>query len=117
MRTAVLVLAFGLLVGPLAMGGADATKATYQERAKKLDAKDATGHYVLGLWCRKNGLADEARLEFEKVVALDPDHEGARQALGYVRHRGRWLSRDEAMKAKGLVRHDGKWILKEKAAD
>ena len=113
MRTAVLVIAFGLIVGPLAMGGADATKAAYQERAKKLDTKDAGGHYELGLWCDRKGLPDEARLEFEKVVALDPDHEGARHALGYVRHRDRWLSHDEAMKAKGLVRHEGSWMLKE----
>ena len=113
MRTAVFFIAFGLLVGSLAIGGADATKAAYQERAKKLDTEDATGHYRLGLWCDKKGLPDEARLEFEKVVALDPDHEGARQALGYVRFKARWLSHDEAMKAKGLVRHEGAWMLRE----
>jgi len=113
MRTALLVIAFGLLVGPLALGGNDGTKAEYQERAAKLEANDAAGHYVLGLWCEKGGLGDEARLEFEKVIALDPDHAGARQGLGYVRLKDRWLSRDQAMKAKGLIRHEGAWMLRE----
>ncbi|MEN8148321.1 MAG: HEAT repeat domain-containing protein [Planctomycetota bacterium] len=116
MRTAVLMIVFGLVAGSLAVGGVDAKKTEYQERAAKLATDDANGHYVLGLWCSKNDLDTEARLEFEKVVALDADHEGARSALGYVRHQGRWLSKDEAMRQKGFVRHEGVWLLKEEVA-
>jgi hypothetical protein len=116
MRTAVLMIVFGLLIGSLAVGGVETKKTEYQERAARLATDDANGHYVLGLWCEKNGLESEARLEFEKVVALDADHEGARHALGYVRHQERWLSKDEAMRVKGFVRHEGTWLLKEEVA-
>ncbi len=116
MRTAVLMIVFGLLIGSLAVGGVDEKKTEYQERAAKLSTDDANGHYVLGLWCSKSGLDAEARLEFEKVVALNADHEGARHALGYVRHQNRWLSHGEAMRAKGFVRHEGTWLLKEEVA-
>ncbi|MHC4859795.1 MAG: hypothetical protein ACYTDY_06855, partial [Planctomycetota bacterium] len=85
----------------------------YRERAKALSPDDTTGHYQLGLWCVKKGLTNEAHLEFERVIALEPDHAGARRELGYARHGDRWLSRDEAMRAKGLVLHEGRWLLPE----
>jgi hypothetical protein len=111
-----LIITIGLVVGPLALGAPDRAPVEYKERAAKVAKDDANGHYLLGLWCEKNGLHDEARLEFEKVVALSPDHVGARQSLGYVRHGKRWLTREESMKRKGLVKHDGTWMLPEEVA-
>jgi hypothetical protein len=88
----------------------------YEEKAGALARDDVNGHYVLGLWCRGEGLAEAARLEFERVISLEPDHEGARRELGWERTADGWLSRDEAMRAKGLVRHDGAWLLPEEVA-
>lgn len=74
---------------------------------------DAPGYYELGLWAREKGLATRAEELFRKAISLDPDHEGARKALGYERFEGRWLSGDELMVAKGYVKHEGRWLRRE----
>ncbi len=116
MRKMVLWLVLPALFVPPVFGDEAAARREFVERAKAVAPDDVTGHYVLALWCREQGLSDEARLEFERVVALSPDHEGARRELGYERCGTIWLSREEAMKAKGLVRHDGAWLLPEEVA-
>ena len=113
MKKLVLVTIVAALLAPFAVGGTEANLDLYREKAKTVTSEDARGHYVLGLWCEENGLAAQARLEFEKVLALDPDHAGARQSLGYVKSGERWLSRDAAMREKGLVSHEGEWLLPE----
>jgi len=103
---------------------ADAAKEYAQRRdaltsrpADTPKADIAKEHYLLGVFARDNGLADEARAEFRAAVAADPAHEASHQALGEVRSGDAWLSYDEAMAVKGLVRRDGNWILKEEAAN
>jgi hypothetical protein len=102
---------------------ADAAKEYAQRRdeiaarpAQTPKADLAKEHYVLGVFARDNGLADEARAEFRAAIAADPSHEASHEALGEVRSGDLWLNHDEAMAAKGLVRRDGNWILKEEAA-
>lgn len=75
----------------------------YERRAKEVDPKDAEAHYQLGLWCLKNGLAPfaPARREFEKVLALNPDHAGARKALDWKKEGGAWV-KDYAPFAAGI---------------
>jgi hypothetical protein len=113
MRKALLVMTVALVLAPLALGEIGKAREQYETRRAALGGQDVDGHYLLGLWCEKNDLAEEARMEFEKVVALSPDHEGARNALGYVKHDGRWLSHEEAMASKGLVKFEGTWMLPE----
>ncbi len=86
----------------------------FEERLAKIDAEDAAGFYELGLWAREQGLKEEARRTFEKVIKLAPDHAGARKELGYIRHEGEWVLYEEAMKDKGLVRYKGRWVTPEK---
>ncbi|MBL7222454.1 MAG: hypothetical protein ISS72_01245 [Candidatus Brocadiae bacterium] len=85
----------------------------YHEMSAKTDAKDAAGHFALGLWCTEQKLFREARQEFEKTIALDPDHKGARERLGYVYRDGKWMTKAEAKRASGLVLHEGKWVTAE----
>ncbi len=63
----------------------------YKEKAKAVDENDAQGHYELGVWCRENKLYPEAKREFIKAIAADPDHEGARKKLGYRKIDGEWV--------------------------
>ncbi len=93
----------------------DAYKASAgrEEKAKKAD--DAESRHRLGLWCATKGLKDEAKAEQEKAVALDPDHAGARRALGFVKTETGWRPEDEVMQEKGLVRAEGRWVTKEEA--
>lgn len=83
----------------------------FEERFKA--AADVKGYYDLGVWSRDRGLATRAADLFKKVVSLDPDHAGARKALGYELHEGKWLSADEVMVARGFVRHNGRWLKRE----
>ena len=88
----------------------------YASRLAALDPKDADQHYLLGLWCRRQGLAREAEYHLNYACALEPDHEGARLALGQVKHEGRWMPESEAKEAMGLRFVDGRWMTKEAAA-
>src|SRR5688572_5410130 len=95
-----------------------APKEEYAKRAAALEAgkkASAEDRHRLGLWCATKGLKDEAKAEQEKAIALDPDHAGARRALGFVKTETGWRPEDEVMKEKGLVRAEGAWVTKEEA--
>ena len=60
-------------------------------RLAKLEEQDARGHYELGMWARDHRLAKEADKEFQHVLKIDPFHEGAGNALNFVKKAdGRW---------------------------
>jgi len=85
----------------------------YREMAKQVDPDDGEGHYKLGLWCLDQKLFRKAGEEFRRAIALDPNHKGARERLGYVLRDGQWLTRAEAKQAEGFVRHEGQWVTEE----
>jgi predicted esterase len=62
----------------------------YEKKLKDTPEDDAQARYELGVWCKEQGLEDEARKHFEEAIALAPDHEGARAELGYVRTAAGW---------------------------
>lgn len=76
----------------------------------RLDPGDAEGLYRLALWAREKGAATLARALLEQVLALDPDHEGARRALGYRRYQERWVTAAEHRALRGEVRFRGGWV-------
>ncbi len=57
--------------------------------------KSSQAHEKLGVWCEEQGLKDEALAHFTMAVQLDPYHESAWKHLGYLKRRGRWMSRDQ----------------------
>ncbi len=85
----------------------------YVEKARGLKDGDLDGHLRLARWCLEKKIAAEAAVEFRKVVALDPEHEEARLALGYRRLKDQWLTEEEYHTARGLVRHRGRWMTPE----
>src|SRR5262245_32725618 len=62
----------------------------YEAQRAKLGEKDASGHFKLGAWAASKGLTDLAEREFEHVVALDANHKGAREKLGYRKPKNAW---------------------------
>ena len=82
----------------------------YEARAAKLAANDTAGWLKLAEWASKNGLPMNAHDAYEKALASSPDNAEARQALGYTKLNGRWLTEDEAYKASGYVKYNGEWM-------
>jgi len=87
----------------------------------------AADFYALGVWADEAKIKAQARKAMKKARALDPEHEGANRWLGYVLHRGRWvtakerdrlLAEEEAadMRKRGLVRHGDRWVSAEEKA-
>ncbi|NQT87079.1 hypothetical protein HQ560_09960, partial [bacterium] len=86
---------------------------TYRKMTAEVGADDADGHFSIGRWCTDHHLSREARFHYEKVLAIDPNHAGARQRLGFVLKDGKWMTRSQAKEADGLVQHNGKWMTAE----
>jgi hypothetical protein len=61
-------------------------------------ARTADDWHAVGAWCiEQRVLKEQARAAFERAVAIDPDHAGARAALGHVKLNDAWMSRDRAV--------------------
>jgi hypothetical protein len=84
----------------------------FDERLQKLPADDAEAIFEFGRWLEENEWASRARRAYEEVLDLDPDHRGARRALGYSLYEGAWVSPDELNRRKGLIEFEGRWYTK-----
>ena len=76
----------------------------------------AEERYRFGALARELGFPAEARRAFLSVLRLDLDHAGARAALGYLRHEGRWITLSDKRRLEGLVEHEGQWVTPEQKA-
>jgi len=74
--------------------------------------KDAEAHYQLALWCEKNGLKAEMKMELLRVLEVNPKHEGANQKLGKVNYDGSWVQPDDVKRFEG--RQFSKYVDDEK---
>jgi hypothetical protein len=86
-------------------------------RARASGERAAQAFFELAAWCADNDMPNQRLEALAAAVASDPDHEGAREALGYVKHEGRWVSRDERNGMLGLVRFEGRWVPPEARDD
>ncbi|MFO0726831.1 MAG: hypothetical protein U1E65_23805 [Myxococcota bacterium] len=89
--------------------------AELEARAARLKTEDAEGHYRLGLEAEHRGLGSFARAMFRETIASSPDHKGARAALGYRLHEGKWLTEDEFMSSQGYLKREGQWVTADAA--
>lgn len=80
----------------------EAVKGQFQDTAED--------QFTLAMWCEAHKLAKQRKLHLERVVELDPDHERAREKLGYIRRDGKWLTSSEWNEARGLVRFNGRYV-------
>ncbi len=91
----------------------ETTLEQYRKRRDRLDQEDPEAHFRLGRWAETNGLHRQARTEFRHTIALDPDHEEARRALGYRKYEGEWMTGEEIKREKGFVKYEGEWVTPE----
>lgn len=66
--------------------------------------------------CRDNGLPQQARRHWERVVELDPNNELARRTLGYVKLDGVWMSERERKEQLGYESFGGRSMTAQEAA-
>jgi hypothetical protein len=67
-------------------------------------ADTVEGQLALAEYCQREGLTDQMRAALTRVLEHDPNHEGARAALGFVRMGPLWLSRAEIKAEEAIAR-------------
>ena len=72
-------------------------------------ADTVEAQWKLAEWCREKALTEQREHHLQRVVHLDPDHEEARRALGYMRRNGRWTTREDQYQRRGYVHYEGQW--------
>jgi len=96
--------------GIRSIGRPDPAAGELDRRLGALRPDDVEGMYQAALWARQNGLRWRSERLMRSVLERNPNHEGARSALGYVSHKGAWLTADEYKAAIGLARYGGEWM-------
>lgn len=81
----------------------------YETRLRKM-SDTVEAHWEMADWCRQKALIKQRETHVQRVLQLDPDHEGAHLALGHIRQKEGWVSKDEMMTSQGYVKHKGKYI-------
>ena len=82
----------------------------FQERAAELAPGDAAGWATLARWAAERDLLTQSREAWQRVLASDPSHAEANEALGRVELDGAWVTEGEAYRARGYVEHEGRWV-------
>lgn len=90
-------------------------KALYEQKSAELPAMDIDSRFALAMWCKEHGLKEEMNAEIERILVLNPNHEGANKALGKVFVRGEWKTPEE-LKKLGYVKKDGEWLTPDEAS-
>jgi hypothetical protein len=81
------------------------------ERIRDKYPDTVEGQWALAEWCKQHRLSSQRKVHLRRVVELDPEHVGARRALGYARIDGKWMTEEEIMTARGYVRVGSRWKL------
>jgi hypothetical protein len=71
------------------------------------------GQWALAEWCRQQKLPVERETHLKRIIELDPNHAGARRALGYVQIEGQWTTQDALMIERGYKRYKNRWMLQQ----
>ncbi len=81
-----------------------------RETLKALPPSDTASRFDLAQWTRDQGAHTLSRQILEEILALDPNHAGARQALGFRLYEGRWVTEEAFRTARGEILYDGQWL-------
>lgn len=71
---------------------------------------DVDALHALAVWCRDRKVTRHLREVCDRILAVDPGHEGAHTLLGHQRVKGVWMEYEEAQRAKGFVKVGGRWM-------
>jgi tetratricopeptide (TPR) repeat protein len=68
-------------------------------------------HHYWARWCREQQLPHQARIHWQQILELDPDHADARLVLGYTKTPNGWESRQEQRENRGLLQDGVRWKM------
>jgi hypothetical protein len=81
------------------------------DKKRHLFPDTVEGQWELAEWCQANHLGEARKTHLRRILELDPNHAGARSALGYSKFDGQWKTQDEVMTERGYVEYKGRWRL------
>lgn len=81
------------------------------ENLRRIAPDTVEGQWKLAEWCREKKMNKQRVPHLERIIALEPNHQQARIALGYFQSNGRWLRQEDRMKERGYVLYKGEWKL------
>lgn len=70
--------------------------ADYAKYFAGLGPKDADGAAALGVWAKGLGLEEPSKEAFRRALAIKPEHQVAKEGMGFLKVDGKWLNPDEA---------------------
>ena len=83
----------------------------YDDRWKDLQNSTKPAElYDLLTWAKSKGLTRYVAPLAARIIALDPDHAGARAELRHEKLHGKWLTFEQAQEARGLVFLEDRWV-------
>jgi hypothetical protein len=89
----------------------ESLRERYHTELGELDPDDGLGLARLARWAASEGLDDEAGQAEALALAIAPEDDAVREALGHIRTReGGWQTPAEHWRARGLVLHEGEWV-------
>ena len=66
-------------------------------------------HLYWAKWCHEQQLPEQAKVHWQQILELDPDHADARKVLGYELTANGWVSEQDRRINRGLVQDKGRW--------
>ncbi|MHC4713773.1 MAG: hypothetical protein ACYTAN_10970 [Planctomycetota bacterium] len=78
-----------------------------------LEPTDIDSRLKLARRAAAGGLGDAAKRIYAEILAVEPDENTARKALGYVKYGDEWIIPNEDGERKGLVPYEGRWVSAE----
>jgi hypothetical protein len=88
----------------------DSALAEYRARLRSVASGDVNALADLARFAGENGLRNESRLMWARVLSLEPGNVEAHLALGHVLVGGTYMDEAEANRAQGLIQFEGRWM-------
>jgi hypothetical protein len=85
----------------------------FEERFKKVPEGELEPLVELAVWARDKRLRAALRRVCQRILTIDPNHEMARQELGFVVFENVWILESELRKKSGLVKFRDEWMTAE----
>lgn len=80
------------------------------DRDAPLTTHTVENHLSWAKWCSEHQLPDQAKVHWQQILELDPDHAEARKVLGYSKTQTGWVSHRDTWEKQGFIQdRQGRW--------